>query len=537
MDITNTFDIKKDITKEETSTKPKKRAPPSLTVSCGVCSSPAPDHLHFGARCCYSCRAFFRRTVPRSEALRCRSGLAKCEINTKNKKCISCRYNKCVTIGMSPSLVRGGRKPNACDEEVVNDDLNQIQYTEENPNRDKIDDHITSVAPAPVETLDSKPRVNSVYEESKSILLNVKDCSAYKKDIIKYPPICHSPTAYRPPHHISPLSPPFHHPSQHHSLPTTSPYHPPHHLSLPLHSPYHSSQHPPPNSPPLYPPHLCLSPHRPIAKYRDYLAEYSPAQYTETQDRDALAADTYDTVALHIKHYNKITNMYPSKPTRQIQDTTNMYPSKPTRQIQDTVHQRPSVIHSVFSSKDPVKLQYEADMLKFQGSILQHTGNLFNYHANLLEKERKEKEDARTNTMQPYIKKEEPGYDDLPVKTQESIDPNPEDLADQLFSEAQDLLSNSPWILAIDPNMKQKSVPGVGTPEEEEKRNKTETLIDKIKSEPDCTNLDTITDIQFTSEELTSDISDIINCTHSEPATNISVIQRHLTETGTVIRR
>ena len=25
-----------------------KRAPAPLTVSCGVCSAPAPDHLHFG---------------------------------------------------------------------------------------------------------------------------------------------------------------------------------------------------------------------------------------------------------------------------------------------------------------------------------------------------------------------------------------------------------------------------------------------------------------------------------------------------------
>ena len=26
----------------------KKRAPTALTVECGVCSGPAPDHLHFG---------------------------------------------------------------------------------------------------------------------------------------------------------------------------------------------------------------------------------------------------------------------------------------------------------------------------------------------------------------------------------------------------------------------------------------------------------------------------------------------------------
>ena len=58
------------------------------------------------ARCCYSCRAFFRRTAPRSDSLRCRSSLGTCEISSKNKKCISCRYEKCLLIGMDPHLVQ-----------------------------------------------------------------------------------------------------------------------------------------------------------------------------------------------------------------------------------------------------------------------------------------------------------------------------------------------------------------------------------------------------------------------------------------------
>ena len=28
--------------------QPKKRAPTALTVECGVCYGPAPDHVHFG---------------------------------------------------------------------------------------------------------------------------------------------------------------------------------------------------------------------------------------------------------------------------------------------------------------------------------------------------------------------------------------------------------------------------------------------------------------------------------------------------------
>ena len=59
------------------------------------------------ARCCYSCRAFFRRRAQRAESHRCRSSVAgDCAITAASKKCISCRYNKCLSIGMDPALVR-----------------------------------------------------------------------------------------------------------------------------------------------------------------------------------------------------------------------------------------------------------------------------------------------------------------------------------------------------------------------------------------------------------------------------------------------
>ena len=47
----------------------KRRAPTLLVLDCSVCSAPAPDHLHFGGHCCYSCRAFFRRTIQRMEKI------------------------------------------------------------------------------------------------------------------------------------------------------------------------------------------------------------------------------------------------------------------------------------------------------------------------------------------------------------------------------------------------------------------------------------------------------------------------------------
>ena len=97
-----------------------------LNLTCGVCSAPAPDHLHFGGEnlhfivffchhmfptghCCYSCRAFFRRTSQRKAAKglkRCRTGLKNCEVSDVKKNCIFCRYLKCLEIGMTPELMK-----------------------------------------------------------------------------------------------------------------------------------------------------------------------------------------------------------------------------------------------------------------------------------------------------------------------------------------------------------------------------------------------------------------------------------------------
>jgi len=90
----------------------KKRAPTALTIPCAVCSSPAPDHVHFGGHCCYSCRAFFRRTIERMEKTEivCRTGIGKCEVSEMSKACSACRYDKCLEVGMKSDLLQGKRK-------------------------------------------------------------------------------------------------------------------------------------------------------------------------------------------------------------------------------------------------------------------------------------------------------------------------------------------------------------------------------------------------------------------------------------------
>ncbi len=65
------------------------RKVPVPSQECQVCGAPAPHHIHFGGRCCFSCRAFFRRTVlryPDPEAvLMCISGTQTCRIDRHHK--------------------------------------------------------------------------------------------------------------------------------------------------------------------------------------------------------------------------------------------------------------------------------------------------------------------------------------------------------------------------------------------------------------------------------------------------------------------
>ena len=66
-------------------------------------------YCYLSARCCYSCRAFFRRRAKKNDNQRCRSNDGQCLITACSKKCITCRYNKCLSVGMDPALVQGQR--------------------------------------------------------------------------------------------------------------------------------------------------------------------------------------------------------------------------------------------------------------------------------------------------------------------------------------------------------------------------------------------------------------------------------------------
>jgi len=79
----------------------------SPTDKCKVCSEPAAKHVHYGAMTCFSCRAFFRRSIQNKTAATyvCRRS-KNCEINLKTRKnCQFCRYMRCIAVGMKPTWV------------------------------------------------------------------------------------------------------------------------------------------------------------------------------------------------------------------------------------------------------------------------------------------------------------------------------------------------------------------------------------------------------------------------------------------------
>ncbi|CAH8589751.1 unnamed protein product [Dicrocoelium dendriticum] len=81
-------------------------------IPCRVCGGPS-SGFHFGALTCEGCKGFFRRTVLSNVRLECLSN-NDCPITPANRNmCKSCRFRRCLAVGMSKSGSRIGRQPNA----------------------------------------------------------------------------------------------------------------------------------------------------------------------------------------------------------------------------------------------------------------------------------------------------------------------------------------------------------------------------------------------------------------------------------------
>ena len=98
------------INAEISSSNHKVRKPNPLisdTKKCQVCSAPAAKHVHYGATTCFSCRAFFRRSIQTSQSRNyvCRRQ-GNCKILPDTRKgCQKCRLDACLKIGMKPGWV------------------------------------------------------------------------------------------------------------------------------------------------------------------------------------------------------------------------------------------------------------------------------------------------------------------------------------------------------------------------------------------------------------------------------------------------
>lgn len=78
---------------------------------CPVCFYEAPEgskhYTHYGAICCFSCKAFFRRLHRENlvESLECKTG-GNCDLMTgKRTACKKCRYLQCLVVGLNPAKV------------------------------------------------------------------------------------------------------------------------------------------------------------------------------------------------------------------------------------------------------------------------------------------------------------------------------------------------------------------------------------------------------------------------------------------------
>ena len=78
-----------------------------LREACQVCGDAAATHSHYGAIICFSCRAFFRRSVVERRAYQCvRWAQGACVVDSVTRtNCKRCRLDKCLRVGMKPQLV------------------------------------------------------------------------------------------------------------------------------------------------------------------------------------------------------------------------------------------------------------------------------------------------------------------------------------------------------------------------------------------------------------------------------------------------
>lgn len=126
---------------------------------------------------------------------RCRSREGDCLITPDNKKCISCRYKKCLQIGMDPSLVQGQKRKSIKTEDEDEDDEpnvnDELSSESERIHSDAAPENlITSGSPRQANIIDSNQIENEFKRQKYS---NNRVTSTYPNSAIAGPSTSYSP--------------------------------------------------------------------------------------------------------------------------------------------------------------------------------------------------------------------------------------------------------------------------------------------------------------------------------------------------------
>ncbi|XP_029292738.1 LOW QUALITY PROTEIN: nuclear receptor subfamily 5, group A, member 5 [Cottoperca gobio] len=93
-------------TSQELRTEPDSRA--ESEESCPICGDKVSGY-HYGLLTCESCKGFFKRSVQNNKRYTC-ADQQSCPMNlSQRKRCPSCRFQKCLAVGMKREAVRADR--------------------------------------------------------------------------------------------------------------------------------------------------------------------------------------------------------------------------------------------------------------------------------------------------------------------------------------------------------------------------------------------------------------------------------------------
>lgn len=140
-----------------------------INVECKICGDKA-SGFHYGVHACEGCKGFFRRTIRmKLEYDPCERT---CKILKKNRnKCQFCRFQKCLSLGMSHDAIRYGRMPEAEKKKLVAGLLAEDQDTQ-NPGASDLKALAKQVNTAYLKNL------NMTKKKARSILTGKTSCSS-----------------------------------------------------------------------------------------------------------------------------------------------------------------------------------------------------------------------------------------------------------------------------------------------------------------------------------------------------------------------